>query len=176
MAVTHRIYAKALFEAATEKQALQAVRDEFGAFAQALDESSELRGLLLNPQVDARAKQAALAAVFAEGDPTFRNFLKLLAEKGRLSGVDDIHREFERLVAIQERIIRVELTTARSLTDADAEEILEQIEQISGRRVEATRTVDPDLIGGLVLQAGSLRVDASIRGRLDKLRDQLVTR
>ena len=176
MAVAHRIYANALFEAANDKNSLPVVREEFAAFVEALEKSSELRGLLLNPQVDHRAKQAALGSAFAEGDPTFRNFLKLLAEKGRLAGVDDIHRDFERLVAIQERVIRVELTTAQALTDADADEILKQIEEISGRRVEATRSVDADLIGGLVLQAGSMRVDASIRGRLDKLRDDLVTR
>ena len=52
---------------------------------------------------------------------------------------------------------------------------MSQIEQASGRTVEATRTVDPDLIGGMILQAGSLRVDASVRGRLQRLRRELVT-
>jgi F-type H+-transporting ATPase subunit delta len=51
-----------------------------------------------------------------------------------------------------------------------------KIEQASGRTVEATRSVDPDLIGGMILQAGSLRVDASVRGRLERLRRELVTR
>jgi F-type H+-transporting ATPase subunit delta len=79
-------------------------------------------------------------------------------------------------VAIEERVLRVELTTAQQLSDAEASEILAQIERVSGRRVEATRSVDPGLIGGLVLQAGSVRVDASVRGRLDRLREELVTR
>ena len=63
----------------------------------------------------------------------------------------------------------------RELSEEDAAAILRQIEEASGRKVEATRKVDPDLIGGIVLQAGSLRVDASVRGRLDRLRHQLAT-
>jgi F-type H+-transporting ATPase subunit delta len=68
----------------------------------------------------------------------------------------------------------VELTTARELTDSEAEAILKQIEEAAGRKVEATRNVDPDLVGGIVLQAGTLRVDASVRGRLERLRHELV--
>jgi F-type H+-transporting ATPase subunit delta len=83
-------------------------------------------------------------------------------------------REFERLVARQERRIAVELTTAYELSDEEANELISQIEQASGRKVDATRHVDPKLIGGLVLQAGSLRLDASVRGRLNRLRRELV--
>jgi len=64
--------------------------------------------------------------------------------------------------------------TARELTDSEAEAILKQIEEAAGRKVEATRNVDPDLVGGIVLQAGTLRVDASVRGRLERLRHELV--
>ncbi len=97
----------------------------------------------------------------------------MLAEKGRLAEVDAIQREFERLVAAEERVLEVELTTARELTDAEAGEIVEQIARASGRRVEAKRSVDPSLIGGIVLQAGSFRADASVRGRLEALRQEL---
>ena len=71
---------------------------------------------------------------------------------------------------------KVELTTAYELDDDEATRIVGKIEQASGRTVEATRSVDPELIGGMILQAGSLRVDASVRGRLDRLRTELVTR
>jgi F-type H+-transporting ATPase subunit delta len=104
-----------------------------------------------------------------------RNFLLVVAEKGRAGQLEEIHREFERLVAAEERRLRVELTTAFELSDADAREIVQQIEKASGQQVEATRNVDPRLIGGLVLQAGSLRVDASVRGRLNRLRQELAT-
>jgi F-type H+-transporting ATPase subunit delta len=99
-----------------------------------------------------------------------------VAEKGRIGEIEEIAREFDRLIAAQERRVKVELTTAYELSDEDALEIVRQIEQSTGRTVEATRSVDPSLIGGLVLQADTLRVDASVRGRLERLRQDLVTR
>jgi F-type H+-transporting ATPase subunit delta len=104
----------------------------------------------------------------------FRNFLRLVAEKGRAGEIEDIAQEFERLMAREERRLNVELITARELTDAEAGEIIGQIEQAAGRKVEATRSVDASLIGGFVLQAGSYRADASVRGRLERLRHELV--
>ena len=100
--------------------------------------------------------------------------LQLVAEKGRAAELEEIAREFERLMAREERRLTVELTTARELTEAETEAILKQIEDAAGRKVEATQKVDPDLVGGIVLQAGSLRVDASVRGRLERLRNELV--
>ena len=176
MAVAHRIYAKAAFEAAKEKGTLSQVGEQFAGFAEAVESSAELRNLLQNPQVDARAKQAALAAALADADPTLRNFVLLVTEKGRAAEIHEIHQEFERLVAQEERVIQVELTTAHELSDTEASEILQQIEQTAGHKIEATRTVDPELIGGLVLRAGSILVDSSVRGRLDRLRDELVSR
>jgi F-type H+-transporting ATPase subunit delta len=152
------------------------VREELGDFVAAVEEVPELRELLRNPQVDPRARTAALDDLLGDADELVRNFLRLLAEKGRAGQIEEIRREFERLAAAEERRLEVELTTARELTDEEEREILEQIERASGRKVEATRRVDPDLIGGLILQAGSLRVDASVRGRLERLRHELVTR
>ena len=105
-----------------------------------------------------------------------RNFLLVLAQRGRAAELEEVEREFERLVAEEEGRIEVELTTAVELSDDEAREIVGQIERASGRSVEATRKVDPDLIGGIVLQAGTLRVDASVRGRFERLRKELVTR
>jgi F-type H+-transporting ATPase subunit delta len=79
-------------------------------------------------------------------------------------------------MAVEERRLNVELTTAYELSDEDARALLKQIEDASGRKVEAKRNVDTSLIGGFVLQAGSMRVDASVRGRLEGLRHELVRR
>jgi F-type H+-transporting ATPase subunit delta len=176
MAVAHRIYARALFDAAKEEGRLDRVREELGDFVAAIEEVPELRELLRNPQVDPRARAAALDDVLGDADELLRNFLRLLSEKGRSGQIEEIQRELERLAAAEERRLEVELTTAHELSDEDERRILEQIQQASGRTVEATRKVDPDLIGGVVLQAGSLRVDASVRGRLERLRHELVTR
>jgi F-type H+-transporting ATPase subunit delta len=152
------------------------VREELGDFVAAIEEVPELRELLRNPELDSRARAAALDDVLGDADELLRNFLRLLSEKGRSGQIEEIHEEFERLAAAEERRLEVELTTAHLLSDEDERHIVEQIERASGRTVEATRNVDPSLIGGVVLQVGSLRVDASVRGRLERLRHELVTR
>jgi F-type H+-transporting ATPase subunit delta len=175
VAVAHRVYAQALFEAAKEKGRLAKVREELGDFVAAVNEVPELDGLLRNPQLDPRAKAQALDDVLGGADELVRNFILLTVEKNRGGQLREIQREFERLMAKEERRLTVELTTAFDLSDDEARDIVSQIEQASGRPVDATRNVDPDLIGGIVLQAGSLRVDASVRGRLDRLRKELTT-
>ena len=130
--------------------------------------------MLRNPQLESAAKARILADLAGDEEPLFKNFLLLTAEKGRAGELEDIAREFERLMAREEQRLRVELTTARELSDEEASAIVAQIEQAAGRKVEATRTVDPELVGGIVLQAGSYRVDASVRGRLERLRQELV--
>jgi F-type H+-transporting ATPase subunit delta len=173
MAVPQKIYANALFEAAKEKGRLEAVRDELHSFVDAADQVPELRELLLNPEVDSRQKVDALSALLAEADELTRNFLLLLAEKGRTPLLHEIVREFDALVGREEGILDVELTTAVELSEDEAQKLLGQIEQVSGRRLRASRRVDPGLIGGFVLSAGSYRADASVKGRLDGLRRQL---
>jgi F-type H+-transporting ATPase subunit delta len=135
----------------------------------------ELRTVLRNPQLDPKTKADLLQELVGDADVLVSNFLRLVAEKGRIGDIEEIAREFERLVAKEERRLNVELTTAYELSDEEAGTILGQIEQASGRKVEATRKVDPNLIAGFVLQAGSMRVDASVRGRLNRLRQELVT-
>jgi ATP synthase F1 delta subunit len=176
VAVAHRVYAQALLEAAAGQGRLAEVREQLGDFVAAIESSPELRSLLRNPQIEPHVKRDALAAALGEADPLVRNFLLLLAEKGRVGETEEIQRELERLVAAQARVLELELTTAIELTDAEAAEVVAQIEEASGRRVEATRSVDPDLIGGIVIQAGSQRLDASVRGRLDQLRQELTAR
>jgi F-type H+-transporting ATPase subunit delta len=176
MAVVPRIYAQALFDAAKQRKRLDVVREELDDFVAAIRDVAELRGLLRNPRIDPRTRERALEAVLGDADELVRNFVLVLAEKGRSAEIEEIHREFERLVAAEEGRLNVELTTALELSDEEARDIVRQIESASGRSVDATRSVDPDLIGGLILTAGSLRVDASVRGRLNQLRQELVTR
>jgi F-type H+-transporting ATPase subunit delta len=150
------------------------VHADLADFAAAVHDVPQLRSVLRNPQIDPRAKSALLEELLGEADELVRNFLRLTAEKGRVGEIEEIAREFDRLMAIEERRLNVELTTAYELTDDDARSLLEQIEKASGRKIEASRKVDPGLIGGFVLQAGSMRVDASVRGRLNRLREELV--
>jgi F-type H+-transporting ATPase subunit delta len=170
------MYARALFDAAKDADRLEAVRQELEDFVTAARQVPELSALLENPQLDPRAKVDALEDVLGEADELVRNFLLLVVEKGRATQLVEIEREFAQLVAAEAGRLEVELTTARELSDEEAAGIVRQIEEASGRSVVASRSVDPNLIGGIVLQAGSMRVDASVRGRLERLRHELVTR
>jgi len=176
MAVAYRIYARALFDAAQNHDRLARVREDLADFVAVVEQVPELRALLRDPVLDPKEKAAALDSILGGVDELVRNFLLLVAEKNRTAQIEEIAREFDRLVAAEERRLEVELTTAFELSDKEAKSIVAQIEKASGRQVDATRSVDPDLIGGLILQAGSMRVDASVRGRLNRLRHDLVTR
>ncbi len=175
MSVADRMYARALFQAAQEQGRVEAVQGDLSAFADAVEGSPELAAFLSNPQVDPAAKAGVLGELSEGADELVRNFLHLIAAKGRAGQVAGIRDEFQALVDRAQGRIAVELTTAFELTDDEAAAIVSQIEQASGQSVEAARKVDPALIGGMVLQAGSLRVDASVRGRIERLRQGLVS-
>jgi F-type H+-transporting ATPase subunit delta len=176
MAVAQRMYARALYEAAREKDRLEVVRDQLGELTAAMETTPELEAFLANPQLDPGAKADVLEEVTTGGDPVVRNFVRLVASKGRAGQLRTIAEEFQALVDREQGRLSVELTTAYALDEDEATAIVSKIEAASGRTVDATRSVDPDLIGGMILQAGTLRVDASVRGRLDRLRRELVTR
>ncbi len=175
MAVAERLYARALFEAAQEHGRLEAVQRDLVAFADAVAGSAELESFLANPQVDPAAKVGVLGELAEGADELVNNFLRLLAGKGRAGQIAGIREEFQALVDRAEGRVAVELTTAFELSDDEAAAIVAQIEKASGRTVEATRKVDPELVGGMILQAGSMRVDASVRGRIERLRQGLVS-
>jgi F-type H+-transporting ATPase subunit delta len=176
VSVVDRTYARSLFEAAKEAGRLSEVRRQLADFVEMIHAVPELDAILRNPQLDRRAKMAAVDAVAGDADPLVLNLLRLLIEKGRAGEIGQVGEEFDRLAAREEGELAVELTTAFELSEDEARSIVEQIRKASGRTVEATRSVDPELIGGIVLQAGSLRVDASVRGRLERLERELVTR
>lgn len=176
MAVAHRTYARALFQAALEEGRLERVHEELTDFAATVADVDQLRSVLESPELESRSKAALLQEVLGEADELVRNFLLLVAEKGRAAELFEIVREFEVLVAREQGILDVELTTAVELSQQDFDDLVERVGKASGRKVRASRAVDPSLVGGLVLQVGSRRLDASIRGRLDRLRHELTTR
>jgi F-type H+-transporting ATPase subunit delta len=170
------MYARSLFAAAKDAGRLDVVHEQLGDFAAAIGDVPELRRVLENPELDPQEKAGVLGDILGDADELVRNFVLLTAEKGRAGEIEEIYRELEALVAAEQRRLTVELTTAYELSDDEADAIVKKIESSSGRSVEATRRVDPALIGGIVLQVGSHRVDGSVRGRLDRLRHELATR
>jgi F-type H+-transporting ATPase subunit delta len=169
------MYARALFEAAREQDRLEPVSADLAALAAALDEVPELRAFLRNPEVDPAGKAEVLGKIASGADELVLNFVRVVAEKGRAGEIGTMNDELEALVAREQNRLALELTTAYELSDEEARSIVAAIEKASGRTVDATRTVDPDLIGGIVLEVGSFLADGSVRGRLERLRRELAT-
>ena len=175
MAVAHRMYARALYQAASEAGKVEPVAEQLHRLGVAIEEVPALRSFLRNPQVDPPEKAEVLGELLAGADELVRNFVRLTAEKGRAGELVEIDAELQALVARAQNRLTVELTTAYELSDDEARSLVETIQTASGRTVEATRSVDPSLIGGVVLQIGSFRADGSVRGRLERLRRDLAT-
>jgi F-type H+-transporting ATPase subunit delta len=169
------MYARALFEAAQEANRVDAVAADLAALADATQDVPELGAFLRNPQIEPAGKAEVLDQLAQGADELVRNFVRLVAEKGRAGELSPISTELDALVAQAQNRLSVELTTSYELSDEEAHSIVQTIEKASGRKVEATRSVDSDLIGGIVLQIGSHRADGSVRGRLERLRHELAT-
>ncbi len=175
MAVAQRMYARALFQAARDGGTLEETASELQALAAAIVEVPELQSFLRNPQVDPSDKTALLEQLTEGAGDVVRNFVRLVVQKGRAAELAEMSAELDALVAREQNRLAVELTTAHELSDDEARSIVETIEKAAGRQVEATRSVDPSLVGGIVLQVGSFRVDGSVRGRLERLRQEFAT-
>ncbi len=175
MAVAQRLYARALFQAARDEGRVEQVSADLAAVAAALEDVPELGAFLRNPEVDPAGKAGVLDEIAQGADDLVRNFLRLVAEKGRAGELAEMNAELEALVARAQNRLAVELQTAHELSDEEAASIVQTIADASGREVDATRSVDPDLVGGIVLQVGSFRADGSVRGRLERLRQELAT-
>jgi F-type H+-transporting ATPase subunit delta len=174
MGIVERRYALALYEAALDKDRVSKVQSDLSDFLEAERKVPELKAVLDDPELDSASKVALLDDLLAGSEGLVSNFLRLLAEKERITALEEIVHEFEALVAAAERRLRVTVTTAKELSEEETSALVSRIEAQVGHPVEARRRVDPSLIGGVVVQAGSLRLDASIRGRIEKLRTELV--
>ncbi len=167
------VYARALFDAAQENDALDRVHDELGEFADALDSDSNLQIFLFSPYFSSEEKKDGVARIVSDADERLVNFLELLAERHRMPALFRIRRQFDAMWAEENQLLEVSVTSATELDPAVVEDIGKQIEKQTGRKVELASTVDPDVLGGLKLQVGNMVLDATIRQRLETLRKQV---
>jgi F-type H+-transporting ATPase subunit delta len=166
-------YAEALFEAAVERDAVPRVAQDLDAFRTAVDETPDLAAVLDNPEIDTRKKKAAVAVLTRDAEPLVANFLQVLLDRGRMEELPAIVDAFSERVARAEGRMTVVAVTAVALPDDLRDRVVARLDEVLGSHVELVTSVDPDLVGGLVLQSGGVVVDASIRQRLDDLRRSL---
>ena len=168
-----QVYARSLFEVAKESDKLDEIREELGQFADALSESRDLQTFLFSPYFSTPEKKEGLAKAVTDADPVLLNFLGVLVDNHRMPALFRIRREFDRLWEEENRLLPVQVTSAIDLDEATVRSIGDRVSEQTGRRVELTSKVDPDILGGLVLTVGNSILDASIRNRLENLRKQV---
>jgi F-type H+-transporting ATPase subunit delta len=169
------VYARSLFEVATEHDKLDLVREQLGEFAEALDASHELQMFFFSPYFSTDEKQDGLRRTVTEVDESFLNFLSLLLENHRMPVIFRVRREYDRLWREANHLLAVQITSAVALDPSVAERVGDEIGRQTGRTVELTSAVDPEILGGIVVRVGNSIIDASVRTRLDNLRKQVVT-
>ena len=167
------VYSRALFEVAKGHDVLDRVHDELGQFADALDENRDLRVFLFSPHFSREEKRDGVRRIVSDADERLLNFLELLAERHRMPVIFRMRRSFDALWADENRLLPVTVTSAVELDERLVKEIGERIEDQTGRRVELSSRVDPDVLGGLMVRVGNLVLDATVRNRLEDLRKQV---
>jgi F-type H+-transporting ATPase subunit delta len=165
-----RVYAEALFGVAKEKGKLDSIREQLGEFADALKENHEMQLFFFSPYFSSVEKEEGLAKAVSGAEPELVNFLDLLLEKHRMPVLFRIRRNYDSLWDKENKRLGVTVTSAVELDPEVAERIGSEIEQQTGNKVELQSKVDPDILGGLIVQVGNMVLDTSIRNRLEKLR------
>ena len=164
------VYGRSLFAVAEEHDKLDAIREQLGQFADALQENRDLAIFFFSPYFSTPEKKEGLQKTVEDADPTLINFLELLIEKHRMPAVFRIRRYYDGLWEQENKILPVQISTATKLDEATVEQIGDRIAKDTGQKIELTADVDPDILGGIVLRVGNSILDASIRNRLDNLR------
>jgi F-type H+-transporting ATPase subunit delta len=168
-----RVYADALFGVAKEHGTLDAIREQLGEFADAIERNRELAVFFFSPYFSSAEKKDGIGKAVSGADPELVNFLELLAEKHRMPVIFRIRRRFEELWAEENKRIEVTVTSAVELDSEIADRIGAEIEKQTDRQVELESRVDEGILGGLVLRVGNMVLDTSIRSRLERLRKEV---
>ena len=164
-------YALALFELARDQKQLETVGASLAAVREALDQSDDFRELTTSPLIgrDDAVKAVAAAADAMQVDPLTRNFLGVLAQNRRVGELPAVIRAFRAIAAGQRGEVTAEVASAHPLTDDQLAALEQKLRAREGRTVKVRASVQPDLLGGLVVTIGSKRIDSSIRSRLNSL-------
>jgi F-type H+-transporting ATPase subunit delta len=167
------VYAHSLFEVAKEHDVLDEVHDQLGEFADELAQNRDLQVFLFSPYFSSEEKKDGIGKIVDDADEHFVRFLELLAERHRMPALMRIRRAFEELYAEERKLLPVTITSAVELDEDMVSKIGERIEEQTGKSIELTTSVDPDVLGGLSMQVGNLIMDATIRARLERLRKEV---
>jgi F-type H+-transporting ATPase subunit delta len=166
-----RPYARAAFALARESGRLQPWSDLL-AFAATVASDERVQSLLGNPKLQV-ADAVGLLLPNGDSDPTFAQFLTVLADNGRLSLLPDVAALYAELLAESQRIVKAKITSATALDAGELAKLKAALMKRFGREVEVETALDPELLGGAVIDAGDIVIDGSLRSKLARLESAL---
>ena len=164
-------YASALFDLARDQRQIESVGRSLDALSQALLDSKDFAELVSSPLVSRGEAGKAFAALAPDLglDPITANFLGVLARNGRKNEIRNVIRAFRRLAAEHRGETTAEVVTARPLGDDQLAALKQQLRARAGRDVNIDLSIDPEILGGIIVKLGSQQIDASIRTKLNRL-------
>ncbi len=165
-----QVYARSLFEVASERKLLDRVREQLSQFAEALRQNRDLQVFFFSPYFATEEKKAGLHKAVKGADPILMNFLEALIERHRMPAIFRIQARYQELWDQANKLLPVQVTSAVPLDEATVRSVGQRIGEQTGNEIELSSTVDPEILGGIVLRVGNFILDASIRGRLNQLR------
>ena len=170
-----RRYAEAAFEVAMRDDTVEAWRAELDTAA-AIAADERVGRMLANPAVPLETRTEMAKSIFGKSvSKPVLNLIGLMLRRGRIHELPRLAAEFRRLDNARQGITVATATSAAPLTQDEIRALTERLEQLTGGRVELDVQVDPSLLGGLVVRVGDRLIDGSVRGRLERLRNQLVS-
>lgn len=164
-------YASALMSLAQSRNLTEEFGNDVRSLLELLDNSAELKNFLDSPVVKPQDKKAVLQRITGDQvNPLLRNFLMLLVDRGRILFLQGIGQQYLVLLRKLNQTVLAEITSAHPLTEAQQNTLTEKVKAMTNAHsVEISTTIDPDLLGGVIIKVGSRVVDASLRGQLCRI-------
>ncbi len=167
------VYSRSLFEVAKEQGKLDEVREQLGQFADAMQADRDLQVFFFSPYFSTQEKEDGLDRAVSGADETIVNFLKLLIENHRMPVIFRVRRGYDDLWEQENKLLPVQVTSAVELDTGTVKQIGDRIAEQTGQKVDLSASVEPDILGGIIVRVGNQVLDASVRNRLEQLRKQV---
>lgn len=165
-------YASSLFELALEANSVESVGSDLGRFQSMIDESADLKRLIVSPVFSAEDQFKAISAIVAKSGLSglVANFLKVVARNRRLFAVPGIIKAYRAIAARHRGEVAADVVSAHALSPAQETELKAALKGVTGKDVAINVTVDPSILGGLIVKVGSRQIDTSLRTKLSSLK------